>query len=307
MRRVLCLILMVIGSYLSVIAQPVAQNHGRHFATYNRRVVVHASTVEDRDAIEQMMVLHGAKIMTGFVAELIYPHISFKQVHTVQGSNSALSIRVSSSSIKISYTSQEMGKKAMEYFRSLFEAPYGQRIIHGRNIVEIMPTQPKSTLKRNSAGVVDGVTRTLTAYEVQAAMKRSAPGDFMMAIVSRRIFRFDFDVFASVNPTLGHIAQSGGYTSAQIVEMVKYGLAHRLNFVPAIDLLSDNAPFKTYTGHQMNSVEGMRFVRAMLEQCAQQWGVSKICIGNKEDIRDKRYMEFLYNIAGVVGLELVMI
>lgn len=307
MRRELCLILIFIGSCLSVIAQPVAQNHGRHFATHDRRVVVHASTVEDRDAIEQMLALHGAKIMTGFFAELIYPHVSFKQAHTVHGSSNALSIRVSPSSIKISYTSQEMAEKAMEYFRSLFEAPYGQRIIHGRNIVEVMPAPSKSTLKRNSAGVVDGVTRTLTVHEVQSAIRRSSPGDFMMAIVSWRIFRFDFDVLEGINPALGHIASSGGYTSAQIVEMVKYGAANHLNFVPAIDLLSDNEPFEKQTGHRMNSVEGMRFVRAMLEQCAVQWGVRKICIGKKEDVADGRYMEFLHNIARTIGLELVMI
>lgn len=291
-------------------AEPIVSNHGTNFSTANRKIVISATYNEDAEQLEEMLALHGAKIMRGFFAKIIYPTVSFKNVASIYGSNEAFTIDVKKSSIKILYTSPAMHDKALKAFGELFDTPYGQRIVKGCYVKEVLAPSSKrapSSPRRAPSGLIDGVTTLLSFAQIQNAAKHSNGSNFTVAIVSKRIFRFDFKAFDGCNSHIGRIANQGAYSSAQIAQFIKYIEEKGLDFVPAIDLLSDNEPFENFIGHKMNSVEGMRFVRSIIEQCAREWKVKKICIGRKDIEIDGRYIEFLNKIAANENVELIIL
>lgn len=295
------ILLSLVSSF--AVADPVVEAHGANFPTASRKVVVVATQGDYKIQIEQLLALHGAQIEQGFFAKLFLPNVSFKSVPNINGSNRALSIRVTKNSVKVLYTSDEMGERALKLFESLFENPYGQRIIRGKDILEILPAE--KSLPSSRSAITDGVTNLLTVPQVQSAIRHSPNSDFIMAVVSKRIFRFNFDVFGG--STAANIATSGAYSPTQIAQFVKSASDAGKRFVPAVDLISPNPIFEAYTGHSMNSVEGMRFVRAMIEQCARVWKVKAICIGRKSTVIDGRYSAFLADIAAREGVDLIVI
>lgn len=290
--------------------------HGRHFTTGARKVVVTTPDQELTRRISERLTAHGATVVDGTMSKLFGARVVVARVGKIEGQSTAYSIEVGKSKIAIYYTTPEMLDAAIKQFYFLFDSPYGQRIIRGVNI-NFTADQPNKTAKnavrRNSAGITDGVTTALPTSQIENAIRtqlRSNPGsDFMLAMVNRKTFRIDFSALRGINPAIGVICPTDTkYSTDQIRRFVAVAREAGGEFVPAIDLMSNNEAFKTYTGHEINSVEGMRFVRAMIEQCARQWNIRRICIGRRESgAMQQRYIDFLSDIATREGVTLIIL
>ena len=77
--------------------------------------------------------------------------------------------------------------------------------------------------------------------------------------------------------------------------------------MPTLELLSDNSTFRSTFGHSNFSVEGMRLVRAAIEDCIEALHPAKISLGTISPQADMRYMEFISNLASMLGVELMII
>ena len=77
--------------------------------------------------------------------------------------------------------------------------------------------------------------------------------------------------------------------------------------IPTLELLHENKPFTEAFGHSVFSVEGMRLVRAAIEDCIEAMHPKKICIGTLSPNTDMRYLEFISSLASMLDVELVII
>lgn len=287
--------------------------HGRHFPTAGRKMVVISSDSELKLRISERLAAHGAIVADDFISRLFAPRVAVSRVAKIDGKSDAYSIEVSKSKVAIYYTSPDMLERAIRQLYFLFDAPYGQRIIRGANLYYYGDQPQKSNVKRNKAGITDGVTTALSTAQVENAIRvqlRTNPSsDFTLAIANRKVIRFDFNALRGINTAAPTICSGEAkYTSDQIRRFVAVAREAGGEFIPAIDLMSDNKTFENYTGHSISSVEGMRFVRAIVEQCARQWGIKSICIGRRDNCTAPQYyIDFLNDIASREGITLVIL
>lgn len=287
--------------------------HSRHFNTAGRKIVVVSADTELKHRLTERLAAHGATVVDDFISRMFSPRVTVSHATKIDGHAEAYCIEVGKSKVAITYTSQEMLDRAVKQFYFLFDSPYGQRLIRGVNVCHYADQPQKSTVKRNKAGIIDGVTTVLTTAQVESAIRaqlRSNPNSyFTLAIINRQMFRFDFNALRTLNANAKAICPADAkYSIDQIRRFVATAREAGGEFVPAIDLLSNNAPFEAYTGHPMSSVEGMRFVRAIIEECSRTWGIKSICIGRRANCEaGQQYFDFLNDIGVREGIELIIL
>lgn len=293
-------------------SSPERYEHGRYFPTAGRKIIVKGGNMEARGDIALKLASHGAIVADDFFSRLFSPRIVLLNASRIDGSSAAYYIEVKKGKVQISYTSDEMLDAALTDFYTLFSEPYGQRQITGCNILYREDSEFQPTLRRSET-IADGVSAELSTQivenEIKNQLRTSKGGDFILAIANRKVFRVDFEVFKDINPELSSICSGWYYSTEQMRQFVRTAYDNGGNFVPAIDLLSKNERFEKFTGHTMSSPEGMRFIRALIEECSRVWGVNKLCIGRKQNIstNPEHYIDFINDIASREGIEIIII
>ncbi len=283
-----------------------------NFVVEGRKFVVKGGDAQTKEYLQEKFYYQGGKVAVDLISELFAPSVAMKHCKDIEGHKDAYSINVSKNTAIIKYTSQEMLDMAIEVFEDFFDKSYSGYIIRGGSAIFYADDARNlaGQIRSNSSGVYDGVTKKQSMKHIRSAMRSqlTRSDKFIFAMVSKDYFRVNFNVFNGINPTLGTICDKNSYTLSEIKTISAEARARGGEFVPAIDLLSDNKLFEQYTGHAMNSVEGMRFVRAMIEQCATEWGVKSICIGKLRDFElSDRYIEFITDIAARNSLEIIIL
>lgn len=283
-------------------------NSGDNFNLTSRKIAVSTGKADRAMAveIEDMLRSEGAIISSG----LFTPKIVLKQVANIGGitGSDAVHIKVSKKRIQIQFTSQASQQRAIEILGTLITTVAGQRVVAGAEVADW-----DGIYDGRIGNHIDAASRFIPIAEIEhnirqkaSSVRRTGSGGVYILLVNNNNWRVETSTFSLINPKAKLSTTNQLYTHTQIRELMEYARRQRLNLIPTVELLSKNSEFETVTGHSLFSVEGMRFVRAILEEYVEQWDCRKICVGTQSAQADTRYMEFLTGLAANLGVEIVI-
>lgn len=286
--------------------------HNKNFVVDSRKVVIKGGDAATATMLSNKLKENGATITNDFISRLAGARITLQSTSKIGSKSKGYSIEVRPSKISIKYTSQEMLESAMKEFYELFSQSESYRVVKGCDIYCYGAVPIVNKFAVNSSGVIDGVTNELNNNDIQQEIKtriqKQNNPDFILAIANRNVYRVNFKVLEGLNSSYQGIAEQWTYPPSEIKQYVIEARQSGGEFVPAIDFLSKNERFEEYTGHKIDSPEGMRFVRAIIEECADDWGIKKLCIGTKSKMTVEPYiLEFLESVAKREQIELIVI
>lgn len=294
-RISLIIIILLSASSLNVGAvSKKSVNHGRNFSL-NRAIVVDCDNEAAKDKITELITKAGASVKT---KGLLASKIVVDRVRNIDGvtEKNAFQIKVTPKKVIIHYTSDVSLSDAMLKLTEM--VTYGKII--GKDITD-WHTSPLG-----NEGVIDCSARILTATEIEGKIKAERAKQVVLILADSDNWRIETDVFKLVNPQQNIYPDGRYYTQETIAAIIAKAARNKLTVVPMVELLTPNASFERVTGHSQFSVEGMRFVRAIIEELVQHLGCKKICLGTKSDAADERYMQFIEDIATKCDVELLI-
>ncbi len=310
--RYIAVVSVCLVSIVGVMGQGVSIKYGSEdFITSGRKVVVKSPVTQFQTDLSEWMLTCDAVVMTDVFSKVFTPSIKLKYVKEIDGKRDSYKVTVKKNKITVQYTDLALLEDAIAQLYKLEGEASGSRVIRGAVVSYAKDRAAKIKIRTNAAGVYDGISKKQPTSDIQEAVRAQVASDdkkFIFAVANKSLFRVDFDVFTDINASVASICTEESYTKEEMLSIVEYSKSRGGDFVPALDLLSDNSAFKDYTGHSIHSVEGMRFVRAIIEECANAWGVQAICVGTlaKSDAPNY-YIDFLQDIADRNSIELIIL
>ena len=234
--------------------------------------------------------------------------IAFVKTNAIEGAagNDAWQIVVKSRRIFVTFTSDKALRQAVETLQDMVaeDAAKGKYIPGG-----ILTDWGASTASRDHGATADAASGLRSVGDLEAAVRR-------LGSKSREVYLIlaDTDHWRMESPSLETAAPGGRlypadgyYSTAQLQQLVASAKRSHIEIIPTLELLSENRSFTETFGHSVFSVEGMRLVRAAIEDCIATLHPSKICLGSLSPQADMRYMEFISDLASMLGIELVIL
>lgn len=111
-----------------------------------------------------------------------------------------------------------------------------------------------------------------------------------------------------VNPK-EDITKGRGYRSTDLEVILEYARKEGVEIVPVVDFTtSDNALFKQFTGHEVHSVEGLRFTKAFIRELCESCNYERISLGGQiENSVQEKYLSPLVVIVKENGKEPIIV
>lgn len=234
--------------------------------------------------------------------------ITFQRVPSIAGAagNDAWHMVVKGARITVSFTSENALQHAIVTLQGMVaqEAGIGKYIPGGT-----YADWGTRTAARDHGATADAATTLRTTTELEMSFKRIGNRSKEVYVVL-----VDADHWRMASPSL-ELAGTGRrlypadgyYTTEQLQQLAAAAKRNHIELIPTLELLSENRAFSAAFGHSVFSVEGMRLVRAALEDCIEALHPGKICLGSISSQADMRYMEFISDLASMLGVELVII
>lgn len=234
--------------------------------------------------------------------------ITFQRVSSIAGNagNDAWHMVIKGSRLTVTFTSENALQHAIATLQGMVtqEAGIGKYIPGGT-----YADWGARTAARDHGATADAATTLRPTTELEMTFQR-------IGNRSREIYvvLVDTDHWRMASPSL-ELAGAGRrlypadgyYTTEQLQQLAAAAKRNHIDLIPTLELLSDNRAFTAAFGHSVFSVEGMRLVRAALEDCIAAMHPTKICLGSISSQADMRYMEFISDLASMLGVELVII
>ena len=225
----------------------------------------------------------------------------------VSGSEDIYSMRVTKNSIILNFTSTT----AMYWAYGAFVSHYTEK----QNFFQKLMKKKKSFIKgidvvENSGddtawGILDLVHRATdiasVRKDIQGCLSKNVSTVYMV-FISPRGFKVESDVLKMMNPS-GVLCSGGGYTYDEINEIYLYAKSKGVEIIPVFDFATEENPaFFSYTGHNVHSVEGLRFSRAFLKEFMEKTSFPSVCLGKEpEDVKVRE--KYINPLADVINAE----
>lgn len=322
MKRILVLFILAIVvafvpsralAFNSAVAAPAPRKvvETSAFFPLSRKVAIKGDDMVMMAELSKRLSEQGMSVNNNFLTRLVGPSVVLQRCETIDqmsASNDAIKIKVTGSKIEIKYTTPMSCYRAMSILEGLISTRSGSRVVGGGEYWDW-----DGVVRNANASTIDAASRYLSRGEIEQAIKRMTSsgaaknGYLMLELVNADYWRFGVSTFELVNPNQTIYPEANKvYTPEQINTLIYNARKERVTLVPVIDLFSvENRPFENVTGHRPYSVEGMRFVRNVIEQYAQNVKSKKLCLGPMDAGIDKRYLEFVEQIIRDNDLELV--
>lgn len=234
--------------------------------------------------------------------------ITFQYVPSIAGAagNDAWQMVVKGARITVSFTSENALQHAVTILQGM--------VTHDADIGKYIPGGTYAdwgarTAARDHGATADAASTLRTTTELEMTFKRIGNRSKEVYVVL-----VDADNWRMASPSLEMAGAGrqlypadGYYTPEQLQQLAAAAKRNHIELIPTLELLSENRAFTAAFGHSVFSVEGMRLVRAALEDCIEILHPSKICLGSISSQADMRYMEFISDLASMLGVELVII
>ncbi len=313
LRNILTIIALILSTTTAQAQDGTVEYSSEYFPTTERKIAIKGAKDNTLEELTLFLAQQGAIVQNSLFSKLFTPSIKLAHHNDIKGYNTAYSIEVKYSKVTIKYTSDEMLRRALNDFYKLFDSQGDRTFIRGcRLFFYNVDNNNKNAIARNSKGILDGVSTKKSIEKLSAAVEQVASRGNRRAVVAlanKDVIRVNFECLEGVNPSIPTMASHQSYSLSDIKKLNSAAKSRGGEFIPAINLLSQNTYFEQYTGHAMTSVEGMRFVRAMIEECAEVWGVKTLCIGTSQDaeLAPQHYKDFLDTVAELTSIELLIL
>lgn len=280
------------------------------FFPLSRKVSLKGDDAAMMGELSKRLSAAGMTVDNSFLKRIIGPSVVLvkcENIDQMTARNDAIKIKVTGSKIEIRYTTPMSCYRAMAMLEGLMTTRSGRRVVGGGEYWDWDGVVRSATTR-----TIDAASRYLSRGEIELSIKRMASagaaknGYLMLELVNTDYWRFGVSTFELANPNQTIYPDATKiYTPEQINTLIYNAKKERITLVPVIDLFSENRPFESVTGHRPESVEGMRFVRNVIEQYAKNVKSRKLCLGSMGSEIDKRYLEFVEQIVRDNNLELV--
>lgn len=234
--------------------------------------------------------------------------ITFVKVNSIEGAagNDAWQLSVKTRRITVAFTSENALRHAVEMLQSMVvkDAAGGKYIQGG-----IVADWGARTAVRDHDATADAASSLRPVSDLEAAVKRlgGRSKEVYLILVSSDNWRMESPSLEMAGPAGKLYPADGYYTTKQLQQVAAAAKRSHVEIIPTLELFSENRAFTTAFGHSVFSVEGMRLVRAAIEDCIEALQPAKICLGSMSPQVDMRYMEFISDLASMLGVELVII
>lgn len=234
--------------------------------------------------------------------------ITFVKVNSIEGAagNDAWQLSVKTRRITVAFTSENALRHAVEMLQSMVvkDAAGGKYIQGG-----IVADWGARTTARDHDATADAASSLRPVSDLEAAVKRlgGRSKEVYLILVSADNWRMESPSLEMAGPADRLYPADGYYTTKQLQQVAAAAKRSHVEIIPTMELFSENRAFRAAFGHSVFSVEGMRLVRAAIEDCIEALQPAKICLGSMSPQADMRYMEFISDLASMLGVELVII
>jgi len=279
-------------------------NSGKNFSIA-RQVVINGKDIapEDYGELRDIITKNGGTILYKFsVKSLVGPTISIKHTDKVKGSSdrNAFHIEVSQTSVKVTYTSPSSLKKAVETLKSLIVTDVtGTRCIRGGKYTWI--NDPGEKVVNEKKSHMAGEIKSL----ISALDKMAAGSETELILITPTDWMVESPVMEEFDTKKVLYSQSGYVSCQQLKEVQEKAFNRGVTVKVIMEFNEENIPFKEVTGHSLFSPEGMRFIRAALQQWHDMCGLKAVYVGKRanDDMVSKRFDDFLDTISPMIGIQ----
>lgn len=242
--------------------------------------------------------------------------ITFHRVTSVDGATGADALRVviKARRINVYFTSDNALLRAISLLRARINSNSRPPAIPTGVILDWGP----QSAARDRDATIDLATSMRSMTDIESTIKKQAARHVkeiyvtLVDSVNWRMPSSSLDVAASpggaADPAGSALYPADGrYTAAQLKQIQEICHREHIEMIPTLELLSENEPIRRTFGHSAFSVEGMRLVRAAIENCAEMLSPAKICLGTDSAAVDARYREFITTLVSGLNVELVIL
>lgn len=235
--------------------------------------------------------------------------IVFEQVASIPGvsGSDALQITVKTRRITVNFTTENSLRYAVRILEGM--------ILQDNRGVKYFPGGTVSDWgTRSGSGkelMLDAASTMRPVSELETMIRRipsvGKRGEIYVVLVDPAHWRMQSPSLEGLDPDQKLYPGNGYYRQEQLTQIREACRKSDLEMVPTLELFAENTPFTDALGHSVFSVEGMRLVRAALEDCKRILNPKKICLGAKPDGIPPRYQEFITELADILQVELVIL
>lgn len=234
--------------------------------------------------------------------------IAFVKAGAIEGAsgNDAWQINVKTQRVVVQFTSESALANAVRALQNmLLKDAAGRPYLPGGTTADWGARHAP----RDHDATVDAATSLRPASDVDAALKRlgGRSKEIYLVLVSTDNWRMESPSLEAAGLAGKLYPADGYYKTQQLQQIVAAARRNHIEVIPTLELFTENKAFTRAFGHSVFSVEGMRLVRAAIEDCIEAMHPAKICLGTMSEQADMRYMEFISGLASMLEVELVII
>ncbi|MEG2478827.1 MAG: hypothetical protein RSA50_00965 [Mucinivorans sp.] len=297
------LILIIVLCSTELWAQQIIKEHGDYFSL-DRSIVLRTKGISAKQEtlLREKLMTSGAHF-SGTVKGLFSPRIIVRRTDHILGAKgpNALQITVSSNKVLLEYTSTASLNQGLKYLMQNIE----NKRIRGVAITD-WNSSGKRLIRGGTIDLTSGtIDMALLKKEIHLAARKSGNKSVTLELISPNGWAIESSVFDLINPNHPITYPSQGNFSLEELSQIKQFCDQiGVRTIFEFDFRSENDNFMEATGFKMNSVEGMRFIRALLEQWSAAIGMGYVNYG-EEVTTDARYEDFLKKISHRLNLEII--
>lgn len=235
--------------------------------------------------------------------------IMFLKVQAVEGAQGADAwlATVKAKRITVAFTSEKALAHAVEWLRAaIAKDPAGKRFIPGGTAADWGARHAP----KDQDAMADAASALRSQEDLEAAVKKLGGGrskEVYLVLADANRWRMESPALELAAGKANLYPADGYYSLKQLQQLMAAARKLHIEIVPTLELFAENSVFTRAFGHSVFSVEGMRLVRAAVEDCVRALKPAKICLGAMSKQADMRYMEFVSELASRLGVELVII
>lgn len=235
--------------------------------------------------------------------------IVFVRVQAIDGAagNDAWRMEVGTRLVTVSFTTENSLRYAVEALKNAVERDEsdGKYYIQGGTTTD----WGARTTARDREATADAATSLRPVSDLEAAVKRlgGKSKEVYLILVNSDSWRMESPSLELAGPAKRLYPTDGYYSVRQLRLLADAARKSQVEIIPTLELFAENRPLVSAFGHSIFSVEGMRFVRAAIEDCVEILKPNKICLGRLSKQADMRYLEFISDLASMLDVELVII
>lgn len=281
--------------------------HGDYFVL-NREIYLNTELLpaEISTEFQSWLESYGASVTKSFFKQFLAPKIIFKQQKKLNfGGENSVKIDVSGKKVVINYNTPMAALRGVDLLNQMIQQRNGMNIVEGINIVDWFNISTKEQIVKQHDGfdLTDATIGKVQIINAINKMPKNSKTVLYAATVQR--WAIDCDVMNDCNGQWRKILAIHKYSIAEIKELIDAGASRGVDVILSLNLIDDNIPFKENTGHSIYSVEGMRFVRAIITEYRDKLGLKKIAIGSVSAGIDESYIEFIEHLKTLLKIDII--